>query len=569
MYAKNFIYKSMIAIATVVVMAGCAADDYLNDITKTRPNDESEAFSDDITKALTAAGFEDIDVADSTFKLNNEECVERFYFFTLNQPISHHNKALGTYKQHMSLRISDPTAPVMLYTHGYAMDTKPGDIGIDQITTVMSELSGKKASELHVEHRYFGQSLPETYESLAFTYLNADEAAHDLDSVLVRLQNSVLKESGAWISTGTSKDGITSGLLAYYADKYGWNDKSRDDYFRIDLYMPFCAPFLVGTPESCDDPQIGYYLYNTCGNGYDAGTDEAKAYAQLRKIPAAIVMDKELREACLRKFHVMDPSRYLEILNTYGTDEEKMSAAMVNTYMDKLFAKFSYVPYYEWAPLVPSVDAAIADAVTEGEKIAKAYEVEKLANFIFTDDKTILSLKNTVSAKSEAATTRSQERKIYTDEEILSNLYSEKTYPYEIQSVIELGNTRIDFSMLDGIKFSPEATEDMGYVARFIGKSFEASTELTKYKDRWDGGALMRSYREWAIKNCTAKMVYVYAYNDPWTGGAIDNPQISNVTKYIFGNSVHNPYILNRRYYTEEEYKILESHIQEALGSAK
>ena len=71
----------------------------------------------------------------------------------------------------------DLTAPVLLYTHGYTMGDSAKHVGYDHIAAYLN------ASELHVEHRYFGNSLPETYESLAFTYFNADEAANDLDSV--------------------------------------------------------------------------------------------------------------------------------------------------------------------------------------------------------------------------------------------------------------------------------------------------------------------------------------------------------------------------------------------------
>ena len=88
---------------------------------------------------------------------------------------------------------------------------------------------------------------------------------------------------------------------------------------------------------------------------------------------------------------------------------------------------------------------------------------------------------------------------------------------------------------------------------------------LAKYADQWDGGRLMSDFRQWAVNNCTANMVYVYAGNDPWTGGAIDTPNIANVKRFIFKNTVHNDHILNRSYYTEEEAATVKNAINAFL----
>lgn len=75
----------------------------------------------------------------------------------------------------------------------------------------------------------------------------------------------------------------------------------------------------------------------------------------------------------------------------------------------------------------------------------------------------------------------------------------------------------------------------------------------------------MSDFRQWAVNNCTANMVYVYAGNDPWTGGAIDTPNIANVKRFIFKNTVHNDHILNRSYYTEEEAATVKNAINAFL----
>lgn len=70
--------------------------------------------------------------------------------------------------EYASYNYTDLTAPVLLYTHGDLMGKKARDVGFDDLARAL------EASELHVEHRYFGKSLPQNYESLSFTYLNAD-----------------------------------------------------------------------------------------------------------------------------------------------------------------------------------------------------------------------------------------------------------------------------------------------------------------------------------------------------------------------------------------------------------
>lgn len=73
-----------------------------------------------------------------------------------------------------------------------------------------------------------------------------------------------------WVATGISKGGISTTLYAFYSTQYGWND--------IDLYVPFCAPFLTGSPASCADTSVHEYTVNSCGSGYPAGSTEAVAY---------------------------------------------------------------------------------------------------------------------------------------------------------------------------------------------------------------------------------------------------------------------------------------------------
>lgn len=317
--------------------------------------------------------------------------------------------------------------------------------------------------------------------------------------------------------------------------------------------------------------QVGV-AQQVCGNGYEAGSNEELAYRRLRKIPEAIVTNKTLREACLRQYHLMSPDSYVEIIKKYGLDEEKVTCGLVNIYMSNLFGKFSYVPFKEWASLVPDVDTAVKDLpadiyTPEGTAIMNA--IGKVAEFVFMDKKALeaalrqnqyLTYSDNTPSEQTVATPQT-----LTDADILNMIQSDAGYPYYIQAVKELGNIRFDFSMLDGVKFSEASTQNMGYLTRDISKQFEISTQLAKYADQWDGGRLMTDFRQWAINRCTANMVYVYAENDPWTGGAIDTPNIANVKRFIFKNTVHNNFLYERRYFSEDDAATVKNAINAFL----
>ena len=338
----------------------------------------------------------------------------------------------------------------------------------------------------------------------------------------------------------------------------------------MNLYIPFCAPFLKGTYDSCDDPEIGKYLYNESGKGYAAGSDEEKAYQRLRKMPVAIVTDEVLREICLQQFHKNNAAGYLELIDKYRdmdaqAKEERVSCAIVNTYFCHLFGKFSYLPFKEWAHIVPDIETATMDATTDEQIAAKALAMKQVAEFVYMSDRALSdsinrenmrkSLQDLTLAKSAV-----QQPATLNDNEIIEFLYRDSDSPYFIQAVKELGNIRFDFSMLNGVKFSSEATEDMGYIAPTISQMFETSTTMKKYANQWDHGQLMTNVRNWAQSSCTANILFVYAKNDPWTGGSpwwnnntMGKPTLDNVKQLVLPNTVHNNFIYIERYFSEAE----------------
>ena len=224
--------------------------------------------SDEITQKLEKIP----GISDATIAYSEKNPDKYGYYFNVEQLKDHKNPKGGTFKQRCYLKFKDWDRPVVLDTEGYALPDSVHEIHDEQ-----DLVKYLKANYITVEHRYFGTSLPEDFDNTDFTYLYTDQAAADLHNVVTLLQKHLFPRTNKWVATGVSKSGITSALYAYYSDKNGWND--------IDLFMPFCAPFIRGTEESCMEMTAGTYLINVCGNGYPAGSDEAVAYQRLRAIP--------------------------------------------------------------------------------------------------------------------------------------------------------------------------------------------------------------------------------------------------------------------------------------------
>lgn len=528
---------------------GCTENDELTEIQaaneqeqKNVPSVPSPPLSDELSATLAATqGISDVVVEDSINELKNEKY--RFYSFNYDQLIDHTAPSKGTFKQRVRIRIgkSGLTAPVVLYTHGYNMPDDFKDSYAPEMTNYLD------ASTLWVEHRYFGKSQVDPVKNLEFTYLNADQAAQDLHAIVSLMKQVVFKQSGKWVSTGISKDGITTGLYAYYSDKYGWDD--------IDLYMPFCAPYLEATPQSCDDPKIGQYLYKNSGSGYPQGSVEDIAYQRIRQIPTTLLQNKELRDACLRLYHQKVPDEYVEVINTYGRDEEKATAGLLNNYFMSLFDKFSYILFKKWAPLVPEIS-----------------DTERMAEFILMDKNDLQAyIKQLESSALDynnyqyVAEVETKEPRAMTDQEILAFWDITPEMPYYVQAARELGNIRLDLSSLNGLNF-PGSSNDFAFLAASVSHQFEVSVLYQRYAHQWDGGQLMKSFRQWVKTQDKFNMIFCYSANDPWTGGAIDESTNPRVKRFICKNGVHDDNFLDSDYYSEAEKQQLIGYVRSYLG---
>ena len=453
--------------------------------------------------------------------------------------MDHFDQSKGTYKQRVGMQITDLKAPVVVHTEGYAMNMKGKKAENGDLMNFL------KANWVEIEYRYFGSSLPEPEDNVEMTYLYSVYAAIDIHNVVTMLKDYVFKDS-QWIATGTSKCGTTAALQAYFSDKYGWKD--------FDLYVPFCCPFLAASPESPTDRSIGRYLVNNCGAGYAEGTDEAKAYVNLKKIREQAVTKPRLRNEILRQYHMQAPVYYERVLSVYGPREDAALCGALQVFQENLMGNFSYIPFGSWAPMVPD-----PDPIKEGEEDGTWEDnelIQKVVDFFFMNDEDI---QKALDKAAEGAGTRST----FTAEDMLSLRAIDDGMPYGPQTVRELGCAGMDYSWVPGPFITPALADEVQEKASGRAHSWDY------YEGQWDGGKLMTDFRAWVFGESTQKIIFVYGSNDPWTGGAIDEDATlanHNIKFFVNPGGTHNDYFLNEYYYAKETSEQIQAAITAFLG---
>ena len=143
------------------------------------------------------------------------------YELKIKQPIDHKAPEKGHFHQRVFLTHKGFDSPTIICTEGYQ---RPRNRMYE-----LTEMIG--ANQLDVEHRYFGESIPENVD---FQYLNLEQATADLHHI-----NQLFRKiyDGKWISTGISKGGQTTIYYRYFYP----ND--------VDVSIPYVAPLNLALEE--------------------------------------------------------------------------------------------------------------------------------------------------------------------------------------------------------------------------------------------------------------------------------------------------------------------------------
>lgn len=179
----------------------------------------------------------------------------------LEQPLDHKNPQGVTFPQKIYLSHVDSTLPVVLVTEGYnASGNRP-----TEITRLLN------CNQIVVEHRYFGESVP---DSIDWQFLTTEQAANDHHRIITLFKKVY---PGEWITTGISKGGQTVMYHSYFFPE------------DVDVRVPYVAPLNF----SEEDPRIYEFLKNV-------GTGECRQ--KIHDFQAMILADREFHFPMFREY---------------------------------------------------------------------------------------------------------------------------------------------------------------------------------------------------------------------------------------------------------------------------
>lgn len=336
-------------------LASCATDNTDTPVNPAEPEEQSDII-DEFWDFPGNVG--DPDVIAALQSIENVEDLKPFfnvelgqaYYFNYKQLIDHKNPSLGTFKQQVVLTFVNKDAHTILHTEGYALTgafsspdhnhNRLDSIMAPHLLWALSKDYGANEFDLNcvqVEYRYHGFSLPEGDKDV-FNYLSAEQQSEDLHAIVTDLKKALITGDGKWLSTGVSKNGMTSAQYAYYDELNGWND--------IDVYVPFVAPIPV---QNWDD-RIGEYMI----------TESSKEkLPELEKAYRMLVDDKAVAEATVAAY-----AKVYEQENGEGLSEDSAFIYTLVRVMGNLFSVQSYGDFATWTQYIPDENSTPEDYAT-------------------------------------------------------------------------------------------------------------------------------------------------------------------------------------------------------------
>lgn len=409
------------------------------------------------------------------------ECYKVFF----NQPIDHENPSVGTMKQKAFIYFKGFDRPTVMYTRGYDLpDSWMNRMGNLDIAANMD------ANLIFVEHRYFGDS--KNLGDTRWDYLTIEQAAADHHAIFEPLKKILPKE---WISTGTSKDGMTSLFFRYFYP----NDMT--------VTTVFCSPFMTSlyyTP-------VGTYLDNESGS--DAERDNMHAiYTKL--------LDKG--EDGLYKTYVERCEEFTALLWEIYPEYtgQQLFNESFNSFLRSLpnffFGQFSYKTAKERALNIPSADA----------------EPEVILDYIYF--RSLLEQLSLWNYDSPMAPADEEEEDYYWK--------ADDSYPYLVQTAKQLGQYAIDFSRYEGL---------IGEVAQDPNPSYLYEQDFWLYE--FYDNTRLKDIRENFIPNTDCPIMFYYAQGDPWTGARPDKINEGTSMLLIGERGIHNQDLNNLEHFSVDD----------------
>jgi hypothetical protein len=169
-------------------------------------------------------------------KMDPEDHFLKRFQIVLSQPFDHKNESAGTFEHYIYLSHVDEEMPTVFAIEGYQANPR-----IYELTKIV------KGNQVQVEHRFYGNSRP---DSIPWEYLTSDQAVEDYHKLITKLRRLY---KGKWISSGISKGGES---VLIHKSKYPWD---------VDVAVSYVAPLI----DTVEDPRTQEHI-NT------VGTDECR-----------------------------------------------------------------------------------------------------------------------------------------------------------------------------------------------------------------------------------------------------------------------------------------------------
>ncbi|RKD91899.1 S28 family serine protease [Mangrovibacterium diazotrophicum] len=131
-------------------------------------------------------------------EISGNHSFKHTYEIKVRQPLNYADTTAGFFLQRVFVSDKQAESPTVLITEGYDADYAADPAYINELTEIL------KANQICIEHRYFGESYP---DSIVWKYLTVENAAND-DHRIVELFKPYFE--GKWLNTGISKGGQTA-----------------------------------------------------------------------------------------------------------------------------------------------------------------------------------------------------------------------------------------------------------------------------------------------------------------------------------------------------------------------
>lgn len=148
----------------------------------------------------------------------------------VRQPLDHTDTTLGFFLQRVFVADKGTINPVLLITEGYGANYAARENYINELSPMLN------TNQICIEHRYFGESWP---DSLNWDYLTVQNAAADHHAIVELFKKYY---TGKWINTGISKGGQTAVYhRAFYPED-------------VDVTIAYVCPLNFGVEDGRHEP---------------------------------------------------------------------------------------------------------------------------------------------------------------------------------------------------------------------------------------------------------------------------------------------------------------------------